>query len=72
MERVILRRRRGCRAGRIEECALPPVMELTIGRDPASGIRFDCENDDLVGRRHARITRIARHAADPSRCPPST
>ncbi|MBV6521213.1 MAG: hypothetical protein MNPFHGCM_01345 [Gemmatimonadaceae bacterium] len=57
MERVILRHLKGSKASQLEEFPLQQFVELTIGRDPASGIRFDPEKDDLVGRQHARITR---------------
>lgn len=57
MERVILRHLKGSKASQIEEFPLQEFVQLTIGRDPASGIRFDPEKDDLVGRQHARIMR---------------
>ncbi len=64
MERVILRHLKGSKASQLEEFPLQQFAELTIGRDPSSGIRFDPEKDDLVGRQHARIT---RDPADPYR-----
>ena len=64
MERVILRHLKGSKASQLEEFPLQHFVELTIGRDPTSGIRFDPEKDDLVGRQHARIT---RDASDPYR-----
>lgn len=64
MERVILRHLKGSKASQLEEFPLQQFVELTIGRDPASSIRFDPETDDLVGRQHARIS---RDAADPYR-----
>ncbi len=57
MERVILRHLKGSKASQLEEFPLEEFAELTIGRDPASTIRFDPEKDDLVGRQHARIVR---------------
>ena len=57
MERVILRHLKGSKASQLEEFPLQQFGELTIGRDPASGIRFDPDKDDLVGRQHARISR---------------
>jgi len=64
MERVILRHLKGSKASQLEEFPLREFAELTIGRDPGSGVRFDPEKDDLVGRQHARI---ARDPADPHR-----
>lgn len=57
MERVVLRHLKGSKASQLEEFPLQQFVELTIGRDPASEIRFDPEKDDLVGRQHARISR---------------
>ncbi|MEP7346164.1 MAG: FHA domain-containing protein, partial [Gemmatimonadaceae bacterium] len=57
MERVVLRHLKGSKASQLEEFPLQQFVELTIGRDPASEIRFDPDKDDLVGRQHARISR---------------
>ncbi len=62
MEKVILRHLKGSKASQIEDFPLQQFVELTIGRDPASTVRFDPDKDDLVGRQHARI---ARDASDP-------
>jgi S1-C subfamily serine protease len=64
MERVILRHLKGSKASQIEEFPLQQFVELIMGRDPQSSVRFDPEKDDLVGRQHARI---AREASDPQR-----
>jgi len=64
MERVILRHLKGSKASQLEEFPLPQFGELILGRDPNSGIRFDPDKDDLVGRQHARIS---RDATDPYR-----
>ncbi|MEQ1690889.1 MAG: FHA domain-containing protein, partial [Gemmatimonas sp.] len=64
MERVILRHLKGSKASQVEEFPLQGFSELVLGRDPNSGVRFDPEKDDLVGRQHARI---ARDANDPHR-----
>lgn len=64
MERVILRHLKGSKASQLEEFPLQQFSELVFGRDPASGVRFDPEKDDLVGRQHARI---ARESAEPYR-----
>src|SRR5262245_63338579 len=64
MERVILRHLKGSKASQLEEFPLQQFSELVIGRDPSSGVRFDPDKDDLVGRQHARIY---RDAAEPYR-----
>ncbi|HEY0930146.1 MAG TPA: trypsin-like peptidase domain-containing protein [Gemmatimonas sp.] len=64
MERVVLRHLKGSKASQLEEFPLEQFAELTIGRDPSAGIRFDPDKDDLVGRQHARI---ARDPKDPYR-----
>ncbi|MBL0169694.1 MAG: trypsin-like peptidase domain-containing protein [Gemmatimonadaceae bacterium] len=64
MERVILRHLKGSKASQVEEFPLQGFAELVLGRDPNSGVRFDPEKDDLVGRQHARI---ARDPNDPHR-----
>ena len=64
MERVILRHLKGSKASQVEEFPLQGFGELVLGRDPNSGVRFDPEKDDLVGRQHARI---ARDPNDPHR-----
>lgn len=62
MERVILRHLKGSKASQLEEFPLQQFAELILGRDPNSGIRFDPDKDDLVGRQHARISRDASDA----------
>lgn len=64
MERVILRHLKGSKASQVEEFPLEQFVELVMGRDPGSAVRFDPEKDDLVGRQHARV---ARDANDPYR-----
>jgi S1-C subfamily serine protease len=55
MERIILRHLKGSKASQLEEFPLAQAKEITIGRDPASSVRFDNDRDDLVGRQHARL-----------------
>lgn len=57
MEKLLLRHLKGSKAGETETFALSAYPDLLIGRDPASAVRFDPAQDDLVGRQHARITR---------------
>ena len=55
MERVILRHLKGSKTGVVEEYPLESFVELLLGRDPSSQVRFDPASEDLVGRQHARI-----------------
>ncbi|MDZ7631352.1 MAG: FHA domain-containing protein [Gemmatimonadaceae bacterium] len=57
MEKLLLRHLKGSKAGETETFALSAYPDLLIGRDPASAVRFDPAQDDLVGRQHARIQR---------------
>jgi serine protease Do len=60
-QRLVLRHVSGSKAERADEFPLADFREVTIGRDPSAGVRFDPRQDDLVGRMHARI---APDAAD--------
>lgn len=62
MERIIIKHLSGSKANQTEEFPLSLVRELTLGRDPASTVKYDPDRDDLVGRHHARI---APDAAEP-------
>lgn len=57
MERIVLKHLTGSKANQVEEFPLSHFVELTIGRDPASVVRYDADRDDLVGRLHAKIVR---------------
>ena len=57
MDKLLLRHLKGSKAGETETFAVSAYPELLIGRDPASAVRFDPAQDDLVGRQHARISR---------------
>ncbi|HMD41392.1 MAG TPA: trypsin-like peptidase domain-containing protein [Candidatus Acidoferrum sp.] len=46
------------KGGTTETFASGQYAELTIGRDPACDIKFD-PNDDLVSRRHSKITKVS-------------
>ncbi len=59
MERLILRHLSGLQAHQVAEISLDGFVEVVLGRDPASGIRFDPDKDSVVGRRHACISRDA-------------
>jgi len=56
MARIVLKHETGSKALQEEQFELEGSKEITIGRDPACTVRYDPERDDLVSRRHARIT----------------
>jgi S1-C subfamily serine protease len=62
MKRIIIKHLSGSRAGQVQEFPLDQFKQLTIGRDPASSVKYDPDGDDLVSRNHAVI---AADAADP-------
>ena len=57
MERIVLKHLSGSRANEVEEFPLKHFTELLIGRDPGATVKYHPEQDDLVGRQHARISR---------------
>ena len=46
------------KGGQTETFSASQFRELTVGRDPSCDIKFD-PNDDLVSRRHAKITKVS-------------
>jgi serine protease Do len=56
IERVIIRRMSGGRPAGVEEFNAADNRELIAGREPDCAIQFDADKDDLVSRRHARIS----------------
>lgn len=44
------------KANQVEEFPFKHFKELTIGRDPSCEIKFDPDSDDLISRRHAKIS----------------
>jgi len=58
MHDIRLQHRTGSRAPACETFALDGTVDLMLGRDPDAAVRFDAVRDPLVGRRHARITRV--------------
>lgn len=44
------------KANQVEEFPFKHFKELTIGRDPSCEIKFDPDSDDLMSRRHAKIS----------------
>ncbi len=54
--RIVLTHSKSSKAGTIEEFPIENERELTVGRDPSASIRYDSDRDDLVSRRHLKIT----------------
>jgi len=57
MQRVIIRHISGSKADQCEEFPLDQFKVLTLGRNTDQIIQFDPDKDDLVSRKHARISR---------------
>ncbi len=55
MSKVIFRHLSGSKRQQVDEYTVDKAKDLLVGRDPAAQIRFDPDQDDLVGRHHARI-----------------
>lgn len=55
MQKLIIKHLKGSKANQVEFFDLP-VSEILLGRDPAARIVFDPIKDDLVSRRHLKIT----------------
>jgi S1-C subfamily serine protease len=64
MDRVVLRHLSGSKRQQVEEIPVDRARDLLIGRDPAAQVKFDPDQDDLVGRQHARIL---QDASDPQK-----
>jgi len=56
--RVLIKNSGKSKGGQTETFSSSQYKELTIGRDPSCDIKFD-PNDDLVSRRHAKITKVS-------------
>jgi serine protease Do len=61
--RILIKNISAAKAGQIEEFAAAKYQELSIGRDPACDLKFD-PNNDLVSRRHAKITQSPANASE--------
>ena len=55
-ERIVIRHMSGKSTTSVEEFPVADNKELTAGREPDCKIKFDADKEDLVSRRHARIT----------------
>src|SRR5437867_5075312 len=57
MQRVVIRHISGSKADQVEEFPVDQFKILTLGRNTDQIIQYDPDNDDLVSRKHARISR---------------
>ncbi len=55
-ERVIIRHLNLGKANQAEEFTLKEYKEIVAGREPTVQIKYDPDRDDLVSRKHARIS----------------
>lgn len=53
--RLVIRHLSASKAGQIEEFPLS-LKEIIIGRDSACDVKYDADQEDLVSRRHAKIS----------------
>jgi hypothetical protein len=54
-QRLVLRHLSASKAGQVEEFPVENLREIMIGRDPACGVRYDADREDLVSRHHAKL-----------------
>jgi hypothetical protein len=54
--RIVLKHSKSSKAGQIEEFAIRSGGEITAGRDPSVDVKYDSNRDDLVSRRHLKVT----------------
>lgn len=55
MQKIIIKHLAGSKSNQIETFALP-IQEMVFGRENACQVIFDPEKDDLVSRKHCKIT----------------
>jgi serine protease Do len=55
-ERMIIRHLSAGKANQVEEFPLKHFKEITIGRESVCDVKFDADREDLVSRKHAKIT----------------
>src|SRR5262249_702600 len=53
--RIVVRHLSGSKVNQVEQIPLKDLHEITIGRDPSSGIAYYHRLDDVVSRQHAAI-----------------
>jgi serine protease Do len=61
--RILIKYKSAAKSGQVDKFPAGKSRELTIGRDPSCDLKFD-PNDDLVSRRHAKITQSSGEAAE--------
>lgn len=55
-ERIVIRHLNLGKANQAEEFPLKHFKEVTVGRDTTCEVKYDPDRDDLVSRKHAKIT----------------
>ncbi|HLJ44422.1 MAG TPA: trypsin-like peptidase domain-containing protein [Bryobacteraceae bacterium] len=55
-ERIIIRHLSASKANQVEEFPLKQFQEITIGREEGCQVKYDADREDLVSRKHTRIT----------------
>lgn len=55
-ERIVIRHLNLAEAKKADEFPLKHFREITVGRDTTCEVKYDPDRDDLVSRKHARIT----------------
>jgi serine protease Do len=60
--RILIKNLSAAKSGQTEEFSSQTFIELSIGRDPSCDVKFDPDND-LVSRRHAKITQAPGNPA---------
>jgi serine protease Do len=55
-ERIVIRHLNLGKANQAEEFPLKHFKEITVGRDTTCEVKYDPDRDDLVSRKHAKIT----------------
>lgn len=61
--RILIKNLGPGKSGQVEEFAAATYREISIGRDPSCDLKFDPDND-LVSRRHAKITQSPVNATE--------
>ncbi|MEM0963433.1 MAG: trypsin-like peptidase domain-containing protein [Bacteroidota bacterium] len=56
-QRFVIRHQTGSKANQVEEFPFHAFEELTIGRGGSTDVVYDADQDELVSREHAKITR---------------
>lgn len=63
-ERIIIRHLSASKANQVEEFPLRQFQEITIGREADCQVKYDADKEDLVSRRHAKISVVPGPSPD--------